>query len=48
MKQGPVAKPPGRPFLVRLSGYFGLSQYAGLRAEKFIFALVDNCPAGLQ
>ena len=48
MKQGPVAKPPGRPFLVRLSGYFGLSQYAGLRAEKFIFALVDNGPAGLQ
>ena len=48
MKQGPVAKPPVRPFLVRLLGYFGLSQYAGLRAEKFIFALVDNCPAGLQ
>ena len=48
MQQWPVAKQPGRPFWVRLSGYFGLSQYAGLRAEKFIFALVDNCPAGLQ
>ena len=48
MMQGPVAKPPGRPFLVRLLGYFGLSPYAGLRAEKFFFALVDNCPAGLQ
>ena len=44
MKQWPVAKPPGCPFLVRPSGFFGLSQYAGLRAENLFLRLWITAP----
>jgi hypothetical protein len=44
MKQGPVVKPSGRTNVGRLSGSFGPSQYAGLRAENLFLRLWITAP----
>ena len=44
MKQGPVVKPSGRTNMGRLSGSFGPSQFAGLRAENLFLHLWITAP----
>ena len=44
MKQGPVVKPSGRTNVGRLSGSFGPSQFAGLRAENLFLHLWITAP----